>query len=111
MYRTGPTLPYLPILSPFHVNNFSLKCSSYFLASDGTLFDNGSVDGFRWHIQRKTLVGETHFLGESGVGLPGGGMAGVGLFHHLVNLLKRETFGFGLKSGMLACANLMKVNL
>ena len=84
---------------------------SHFLASSGTLFDNGSVDGFRRHIQSQTLVGETHFLGEGRVGLPGGGMAGVGLFHHLVDLLERETFGFGLSGGMLAYANPLRVRL
>ena len=92
-------------------NNVSLKCSSHFLASNGTLFDNGSVDGFRRHIQSQPLVGETHFLGKSGVGLPGGGMAGVGFFHHLVDLLEGETFGFGLKGDMLACVNLLRVKL
>lgn len=95
MYRTKP--PYLPILSPRNVNNFSLKYSSYLLAGDGTLFDNGSVDGFRWHVQSQTFVSETHLLSKSGVGLPGGGMASVGLFHHLVDLLEGEPFGFGLR--------------
>ena len=45
---------------------------------------------------------KTHFLREGGVGLPGGGMAGVDLFHHLVDLFEGETFGFGLK-GELRC--------
>ena len=103
--------PYLPILSPSHVNYLRLKCSIRFLASNRTLFDNGTVDSFRRDIQSQTFVGETHLLGKSGVRLPGGGIAGVSLFHHLVDLLERETFGFGLKGGMLACANLVKVRL
>ena len=45
---------------------------------------------------------KTHFLCEGGVGLPGGGVAGVDLFHHLVDLFEGETFGFGLK-GELRC--------
>ena len=56
-----------------------------------------------WRIQGETLARQTHFLGEGGVGLPGGGVAGVRFFHHLVDLLEGETFGFGL-SGVLACA-------
>lgn len=47
---------------------------------------------------------QTHLLGEGGVGLPCGGVAGVGLFHHLVDLFEGETLGFGLKSDVLACA-------
>ena len=73
------------------------NCSSHFLASSRTLFGNGGVDGFRRDIQRQPLVRETHFLGEGGVGLPGGGVAGVDLFHHLVDLLEGEAFGFGLE--------------
>ena len=103
--------PYLPILSPCHVNNFSLKCSSYLLASDGTLFDNGRVDFFRRHVQSQTFVSETHLLGKSGVGLPGGGMASVGLFHHLVDLFEGESLGFGLRGGMLAYKNLLRVRM
>lgn len=59
-------------------------------------FDNGSVDGFCGRVERETLVRKTHFLCESGVGFPGGGMARVDLFHHLVDLFEGETFGFGL---------------
>ena len=66
------------------------------------------MDGFRRDVQRQPLVRETHFLGEGGVGLPGGGVAGVDLFHHLVDLLEGEAFGFGLRGDMLACANLLR---
>ena len=45
---------------------------------------------------------QTHLLREGGVGLPGGGVAGVGLFHHLVDLFEGETFGFGLRRRVLA---------
>ena len=63
------------------------------------------MDGFRRDIQRQPLVRETHFLGEGGVGLPGGGVAGVDLFHHVIDLLEGVAFGFGLEGwGMLACA-------
>lgn len=56
----------------------------------------------RWHIQSQALVRKTHFLGESGVGFPCSGVAGVRLFHHLVDLFEGETFGFGLEGRMLA---------
>ena len=35
-------------------------------------------------------------------------MAGVDLFHHLVDLLEGEAFGFGLRGDVLACANLLR---
>ena len=63
------------------------------------------MDGFRRRIQSESLVGQAHLLGEGGVGFPGGGMAGVNFFHHLVYLLEGETFRFGLKGDMSACAN------
>ena len=74
-----------------------------FKFSSSRLLNNSIVDFLRWHVQSETLVGKTHFLREGGVGLPGSGVAGVRLFHHLVNLFEGKTFGFGLRSGMLAC--------
>ena len=62
------------------------------------------MDFLRRHVQRKTLLRQTHFLREGGVGLPGSGVAGVGLLHHLVDLLEGKTFGFGLRSDVLASA-------
>lgn len=65
--------------------------------SSSRLLDNGIVDFLRRDIQRETLVRQTHLLCEGGVGLPGGRVAGVGLFHHLVDLFEGEAFGFGLR--------------
>ena len=77
------------------------KSSGHFL--HGTFLDDGGVDGFCWRVQSETLVRETHLLCERGVGLPGGGVASVDLFHHLVDLFERETFGFRLECGVLTC--------
>ena len=71
------------------------RSSRHFL--HGTFLDDGGVDGFCWRVQSETLVRETHLLCEGGVGLPGGGVAGVDLFHHLVDLFEREAFGFRLE--------------
>ena len=60
------------------------------------------MDVLRRYIQSHTLVRQTHLLGEGGVGLPGSGVAGVRLFHHLVDLFEGETFGFGLRGEVLA---------
>ena len=66
---------------------------------------------FRRRIQRETLLRETHLFCEGGVGLPGGGVTGVDLFHHLVDLFEGETFGFGLGGEVLACVPIVKVRL
>ena len=62
------------------------------------------MDDLCRRIQSETLVRKTHLLCEGGVGRPRGGMAGVGLLHHLVDLLEGKTFGFGLKVDVSACA-------
>ena len=51
-------------------------------------------------------MGQTHLLCEGGVGFPGSRVAGVRLFHHLVDLFEGETFGFGLESQVLALQQL-----
>ena len=40
-----------------------------------------------------TLLGDTHLSSEGGGGLPASRVAGVGLLHHLVDLLKSKTLG------------------
>ncbi len=62
------------------------------------------MDLLGWRIQSEPLVRQTHLLSEGGVGFPGGGVAGVRFFHHLVDLLEGKTFGFGLGSSVLARA-------
>lgn len=68
------------------------------------LLDDSSVDLIRRHVQSETLVRKTHLLCKGGVGLPGRGVAGVCLFHHLVDLFEGEAFGFGLwRSRLVSC--------
>lgn len=40
---------------------------------------------------------ETHLVGEGGVGLPSRGGAGIGLLHHLIDLLQGQALGLGNK--------------
>lgn len=84
MYRSYPQPNLHAPRSEFYKSTLSTR----FLDSRSALFDNGSVDDFCRRIQSETLVRKTHLLCEGGVGFPGGGVAGVGLFHHLVDLLE-----------------------
>ena len=71
--------------------------------SSSRLLGDSSMDRFCRRIQSETLVRETHLLRKGGMGLPGGRMAGVDLFHHLVDLFEGETFGFGLEGNVSVC--------
>ena len=62
------------------------------------------MDLLRRCIQRKTFLRKTHLICKGRVGLPGSRVASIDLFHHLVDLFEGETFGFGLRSHVLACA-------
>ena len=64
---------------------------SFLELNDGTLALD-VLDDFR---RQDTLLGETHLGGEGGVGNPSGGGARGRLLQHAVDLLERETFGFG----------------
>ena len=68
------------------------------------LLNNSITNLFRWRVQSETLVGKTHLLCEGRVGFPSSRVAGIRLFHHLVDLFEGETFGFGLRNEVLASA-------
>lgn len=56
---------------------------------------NGGLDILRLRSDAQTLLCQAHLTCEGGVWYPCGAVPSIDFLHHLINLLERQTLGFG----------------